>query len=102
MLGEVFTYSFRKRLKRLVRVSNGQEAKALAVKISPIFSLTLGSCVLLYIEKYSYLTLVVVFCSALALGVLVSYRYSRFVLLVIRVFTAEPKDFLSQDNDKKP
>lgn len=92
MTPDLFTREFRKKLKHLVRTASPTEARALAVKISPIFSLLFGAIVLLHIGNYSYLTLVFVLASSVLLGALLAYRYARLVLWIMRPLTLYGND----------
>jgi hypothetical protein len=94
MLYNLFTHQFRQKLKRLVRASSPREAKVLAVKVSPLFSLTAAAIVLLGLPQYGYPTLVAVFAGALVLGAGLAFVLSEWVLQLLFFLTLEANDRL--------
>ena len=95
MNGRIFTAAFRRKLKRMVRVTAHVEAPMLALKISPIFSIIGAALVLLKIERYSYLTFTLVLLLAVASGAILSYCMPKVVLWPMRLLTLEPKDLIA-------
>jgi|SRR6188768_1511144 len=91
---DLFTRRFRKWLKNEVRTCSPAQAKVLSVKLSPIFSLTVGAVVLLNWETYTYQTLIVVMGIALILGGLFAYAASPWIMKLMWLLTLEAHDRL--------
>jgi hypothetical protein len=89
MLLQLFTSSFRRRLVYLARTVKGREARLLAVKLSPLFSVFGVVFSLQLFPGYGYLTLAWLASVVLLLGAVVAFAVPAPFIMLLRFIAVD-------------
>jgi hypothetical protein len=90
MWWQLFALAFRRRLSHLARTVDEREARILASKLSPLFSVFGVLFVLQLLPGHGYLALALVASSILLLGAVVAFAVPTPFILLLRIFAADP------------
>jgi hypothetical protein len=100
-LYNLFTERFRVRLRLLARDARGGEARKLAAKVSPLFSVFLAIFALGYFPSYGYGTLLLLFLGVVSAGAVLAYCMPSPFILALRGLAADPSQVVLWRKDGK-